>query len=270
VGIGTVLYALALGPIAQYCLPRFAYRSTPEPPYPRAALPSRRLTLAPPRSSAEPEPLLGQSLSSMTEVLRYGGWMRVAANGDQVLVQLGDRLRELRRARALSLESLAATSGVSRSMISDVERGVRSPTVLVLARLATALGTTVSRLLGEDQPARTILIRHAEQHAIDHPDGWQRRIVSPVLPGVEFEFIRTSVAADTVIGAFAAHAAGSREYVAVESGELTVTLDGADYRLGTGDALYYAADCIHAFANPGPVQCVYYTAMQIVGAPHHP
>src|SRR5947207_5315257 len=161
--------------------------------------------------------------------------MDMPAGGEQLVVGLGDRLRELRRARAFSLESLAAASGVSRIMISDVERGARSPTVLVLARLATALGTTVSRLLGEDQPARAILIRRTEQHAIDHRDGWQRRILSPALPGVEFEFIRTSVAPGVVIGAFAAHAIGSREYVAVESGELTVTLDGAQRRLSTGD-----------------------------------
>ncbi|GAA2590937.1 XRE family transcriptional regulator [Dactylosporangium fulvum] len=189
---------------------------------------------------------------------------------EQLVAGLGDRLRDLRRDRALSLDALAAASGVSRSMISDVERGARVPTVLVLARLATALGTTVSRLLGEDQPARTILIPHAGQHAIDHPGGWQRRILSPALPGVEFEFIRTTVAAGVTIGAFAAHAGGSREYVAVESGELTVTLDGTAHRLGTGDALYYAADCVHAFANPGPAECVYYTAMHVVGAPHHP
>ena len=76
---------------------------------------------------------------------------------DDLVAALGGRLRELRRARGLSLENLAAASGVSRSMISDVERGARSPTVLVLARLvATALGTTVARLLGEDRPARAI------------------------------------------------------------------------------------------------------------------
>ncbi|GAA3234279.1 helix-turn-helix domain-containing protein [Dactylosporangium siamense] len=188
---------------------------------------------------------------------------------DDFTERLGERLRELRRVRGLSLEALATASGVSRSMISDVERGARSPTVLVLARLATALGTTVSRLLGEDQPARTILLRHAEQHAIDHPDGWQRRILSPVLPGVEFELIRTTAAAGAVIGSFAAHATGSREYIAVETGELTVTLDGVEHRLARGDALYYAGDCVHAFANHGPTECVYYTAMQVAGPPHH-
>jgi XRE family transcriptional regulator, regulator of sulfur utilization len=63
--------------------------------------------------------------------------------------QLGTRLRAQRQARGFSLEMLAAGSGVSRSMISDVERGTKSPTVLILARLATALGVTVSRLLGD-------------------------------------------------------------------------------------------------------------------------
>ncbi|WP_426513818.1 helix-turn-helix domain-containing protein [Dactylosporangium sp. McL0621] len=191
---------------------------------------------------------------------------------DEIVAALGGRLRDLRQARGLSLEHLATASGVSRSMISDVERGARSPTVLVLARLATALGTTVARLLGEDRPARAILLRRGEQHAIDHPDGWQRRILSPVLPGVEFELIRTHVAAGVSIGTFAAHAAGSREYVAVESGELTVALDGAEHRLGPGDALYYESDRTHAFANPGGTECVYYTAMSVrsSGDDHRP
>jgi transcriptional regulator with XRE-family HTH domain len=179
------------------------------------------------------------------------------------LNRLGTRLRSHRQARALSIEALAAASGVSGSMISDVERGAKIPTVLVMARLATALGVTVSRLLGEDQDHRVILLRAADQSAITDAAGWQRRILSPTLPGVEFEFIRTSVPAGVVIGEFAPHAPGSREYVAVERGTLTVTLDGFDHVLKAGDALYYAGDCTHAFANTGRGECVYYTAMHV-------
>lgn len=182
--------------------------------------------------------------------------------------QLGARLRAQRLARGLNLEALATASGVSRSMISDVERGTKIPTVLVLARLATALGVTVSRLIGEDQPDRVITLRRADQAAITDATGWQRRIVSPNLPGVEFEFIRTTVPAGVVIGEFAPHAAGSREYIAVEAGELTVTLDGVDHVLAVGDALYYAGDCTHAFANAGQTDCVYYTAMHVAGSHH--
>lgn len=185
-----------------------------------------------------------------------------------MLEGLGPRLKARRQAQGLSLDALAAASGVSRSMISDIERGARMPTVLVLARLATALGATVSRLLGEDQPDRVIAMRQEHQPAITHPTGWQRRILSPNLPGVEFEFIRTTVPPGVVIGQFAPHAPGSREYIAVESGELTVTLDGAEHRLAAGDSLYYAGDCTHAFANPGDQACVYYTAMHVKSKEH--
>lgn len=181
----------------------------------------------------------------------------------------GVRLRSRRQARGFTLEALAAASGVSRSMISDIERGAKSPTVLVLARLATALATTVSHLLGEDRPEPVIAMPFDRQPAITDAAGWQRRIVSPALPGVEFELIRTSVPPRVVIGEFAAHAPGSREYIAVETGSLLVTLGGVEHRLAAGDALYYAGDRVHAFANPGDVECVYYTAMHVTG-PHHP
>jgi XRE family transcriptional regulator, regulator of sulfur utilization len=186
---------------------------------------------------------------------------------DDFVDQLGARLRAQRQACGFSLEALAAASGVSRSMISDIERAAKIPTVLVLARLATALGVTVSRLLGENEPGRVITLRAADQPAITDPTGWQRRILSPTLPGIEFEFIRTMVPAGVVVGEFAPHAPGSREYLVVETGELTVTLDGSVHRLSTGDALYYAGDCTHAYANSGDVECVYYIAMAVAG--HH-
>jgi XRE family transcriptional regulator, regulator of sulfur utilization len=189
----------------------------------------------------------------------------VADVGD-VTEQLGSRLRAQRLSRGFSLEGLASASGVSRSMISDIERGTKIPTVLVLARLATALGATVSRLLGEDQPDRVISLPRSSQLAITDATGWQRRIVSPNIPGVEFEFIRTQVPAGVVIGEFAPHAPGSREYIAVETGSLTVTIDGVDHTVSTGDALYYAGDCTHAFANTGHTECVYYTAMHVAGS----
>jgi transcriptional regulator with XRE-family HTH domain len=182
-----------------------------------------------------------------------------------MLDRLGERLRGQRQARGLSLADLATASGVSASMISEVERGAKIPTVLVLARLATALGVTVSRLLGEDQPDRVVPLPRSDQPVIVDPAGWERRILSPTRPGVEFELIRTTVAAGVVIGEFAPHAPGSREYVAVETGRLTVTLDGTPHELSTGDALYYGGDCVHAFANPGDVECVYYTAMHVTG-----
>jgi len=148
-------------------------------------------------------------------------------------------------------------------MISEVERGRKTPTVLVLARLATALGTTASRLLDEPSPERVIVVRHDAQPVLREKAGWERRVLSPTLPGVEFEFIRTAVPPGVRVGEFAAHVRGSREYIAVERGELTVTIDGVDHQLTAGDSMYYAGDCTHAFANHGAEPCDYFTVMEV-------
>ena len=179
---------------------------------------------------------------------------------------LGESLRRERVRRKLSLGELSALSGVSPSMLSGVERGTKVPTVLVLDRIATSLGTSIARILGEERPERVVLLRRNDQDVARDPSGWERRILSPVLPGVEFEFMRTTIEPGMDAGAFSPHAPGSREYTAVESGTLLLTIDGEPYALGAGDAIYYAGDCVHAFANPADdASCVYYLAMDVSG-----
>jgi quercetin dioxygenase-like cupin family protein len=154
-------------------------------------------------------------------------------------------------------------------MLSAVERGDKAPTVLVLDRIATGLDTSIARLLGEERAGRVVLLRRADQQVARDRAGWERRILSPVLPGVEFELMRTTIGAGVDAGVFSAHAAGAREYLAVERGSLRLTLDGTAYTLRAGDSIYYAGDCRHGFANPGAGPCVYYLAMDVAGGRHH-
>jgi len=179
---------------------------------------------------------------------------------------LGARVRAERRRRGHSLDAVAARAGVSRSMLSAVERGGRVPTVLVLDRIATALDTSIARLLGQERAARVIVLRHADQDVARDPAGWERRILSPVLPGVEFELMRTTIGPGVDAGVFAPHASGSREYLAVERGTLALTVDGALHALQAGDSAYYAGDCQHGFVNPGREPCTYYLAMELGGS----
>jgi transcriptional regulator with XRE-family HTH domain len=186
---------------------------------------------------------------------------------------LGERIRMERIRRHLSLESLSARSGVSRSMLSDIEHGNKVPSVLVLDHIATALDTSIARLLGEEQTSRVIVLPEAEQDVARDATGWERRILSPVLPGIEFEFMLTTILPGVDAGTFSPHAPNSREYVAIEQGTLQLTLNGEVYLLHAGDSIYYAGDCYHAFANPGEVPCIYYLVMDVtpsmVRQPHH-
>src|SRR5688572_11534934 len=109
---------------------------------------------------------------------------------DLSLVQLGQRVRSERERRHLSLEALSHRARVSRSMLSAIERGLKSPTVLVLDRIATGLDSSLARLLGTETRSRLILMRRRDQKVARDPSGWERRILSPVVPGVEFEFMR--------------------------------------------------------------------------------
>jgi len=186
------------------------------------------------------------------------------------LARLGERIRQERARRGLSLENLEARSGVSRSMLSAVERGRKAPTVLVLDRIATGLDTSIARLLGEERAARVIVLRRGEQDTALDPSGWERRILSPVQPGIEFELMRTTIPAGVDAGEFAPHAPGSREYLAMERGTLRLTIDGVEYLLHAGDSIYYAGDCRHAFANPGRETCSYYLAMELGRHPTRP
>ena len=181
------------------------------------------------------------------------------------LTQLGSRVREVRQSRRLSLETLSVRARVSRSMLSAIERGAKAPTVLVLDRVATGLGTSLARLLGTETQSRLIVMRHGQQKVARDPSGWERRILSPVLPGVEFEFMRTTLGPRVNAGIFLPHAHGSREYVAIESGTLRITINQTPYTLNAGDSIYFDGDCLHAFENPLDVPCVYYLAMDVSG-----
>src|SRR5947207_10832101 len=108
-----------------------------------------------------------RSVTSIEEVFRYSGC--VLTNG-LTMTQLGARLRAERQARGISLDRLAELSDVSRSMVSEVERGTKTPSVLVLDRLATALGTSIARLLDDPVSPRAVVMRAHEHRVVRDQD----------------------------------------------------------------------------------------------------
>jgi len=184
------------------------------------------------------------------------------------LTELGGRIRDERMRRSLSLEELAGKARVSRSMLSAVERGEKAPSILILDQIATGLGTSIARLIASESEGRIVVLRAHDQDRVVDASGWERRVLSPVLPNVEFEFMRTTLSPGVNAGAFLPHNSGSREYVAIERGTLRLTLDSEVYLLEKGDSIYYAGDCIHEFENADRKnRCEYYLAMDVTGHP---
>jgi transcriptional regulator with XRE-family HTH domain len=182
--------------------------------------------------------------------------------------RLGERVKELRREQGLTLEGLAERSGVSRAMISKIERGEKNPTLVVAARLAEGFGVTISRLAGvEERREVAFLPREGRMVMRDPETGFERQLLSPTFAGRGVEFVRNVVPEGGTSGEFPPHRKGVQEHVMVERGELAATLGGEEYRLREGDALYFEADVLHRFDNIGVGECSYYLVINSAGAP---
>ncbi len=181
------------------------------------------------------------------------------AEGNEQIEALAGELRELRRRRGLTLERLAAASGVSRSMISKIERGDAVPSTMVLSKLAEALGVTFGELMLPAAERELLVIpAHMQPVLRDPACGFSRRVLSPVLPGRGVDFVLNQLDPGGDTGDFAAHRRGVEEYIHVQSGRLEARVGRRTVRLEAGDSLFFEADQPHGFANHGDVACVYF------------
>lgn len=168
---------------------------------------------------------------------------------------IADRVRVLRSSRGLSLDELASKSGVSRSMISLIERAESSPTAVVLEKLAGGLGVTLSSLFDRpaaDQGGSGPVARRDDQPRWEDPaSGYLRRNVSP--PGVTQPMRIVEVHFPP--GGRVAFEASVREtrvfqQVWVLKGAIDVTLGVECHRLREGDCLAMELDRPTMFHNP--------------------
>ena len=181
--------------------------------------------------------------------------------------RLGGRVRELRRGRGLTLEELAGRSGVSRAMISKLERGEKNPTLVVAARLAEGLGVTLSRLAGTEEKREVIIVPRENRLVMRDPEtGFERQLLSPTFAGQGVEFVRNVIPPGGTSGEFPPHRKGVTEHIVVEDGEMSATLGGEKYRLRRGDALFFEADIPHRLDNTGSGECSYYLVIDPSGA----
>src|SRR5918998_6775550 len=94
--------------------------------------------------------------------------------------RLGSRVKELRKRRGMTLEALAERSGVSRAMLSKLERGEKNPTLVVAARIAEGFGVTLSGLLGTEERREVIVVPRERRMVMKDPEtGFERQLLSP-------------------------------------------------------------------------------------------
>jgi transcriptional regulator with XRE-family HTH domain len=166
-------------------------------------------------------------------------------------VNVGGRIRQLRLSLGMSVRSLAAKTGFSPSLISQVEHGQVTPSIGSLERIAMALGVSLGKFFSEPDTDAVGLVRaSARQQLTSTWSPVSIEALSSMDGAGKLESVLMTLAPGGRSGKYPATAAGERFAFIVE-GEVTLTLGDEVYMLGKGDAVTFAPANPHQWENTG-------------------
>ncbi len=165
--------------------------------------------------------------------------------------RMGARIRTLRAERSLTLDALAGLAGVSRAMLSRIERGDSSPTAQLLVKICGGLGITLSALFAAAETPPNPLSRYASQPTWRDPaTGYVRRNVSPAGTGSSVDIAEVEFPPGASVAFDNRRAAGTDQHVWVLDGTLELDVAGETFRLQAGDCLMMRFGQPLTFRNP--------------------
>jgi XRE family transcriptional regulator, regulator of sulfur utilization len=166
--------------------------------------------------------------------------------------RVGEQIQRLRAERKMTLDELSRAAGVSKSMLSEIERDKANPTIAVAWRLTHALGVSLDSLFAQPKAPEAIAV--AGPHEIPtlsgHDAKYQLRVWGPIELAGKFEWYELTLAAGGALVSNA-HEPGTREHLTVLQGTIDVEAAGTKKRLKAGDTARYVADEPHAISNAG-------------------
>jgi transcriptional regulator with XRE-family HTH domain len=176
---------------------------------------------------------------------------------DELSQHLGRRVKQLRNERGWSLEVLAGSSGVSRSMLSQIEREKANPTLAVAVRISNGFGISLGELLQIPSVTPSVSVIRADDRAFHYRSDKLIRIrtLSPLNLEKDVEFYEVSLQPEAALRS-APHFAGTREFLTVQKGQIRVESADDHETLNVGDSANYRADVPHAIVNVGKGEAV--------------
>lgn len=170
--------------------------------------------------------------------------------------EVGAALQRLRLARGLTLEDLSRIAGVSKSMLSQIEREKANPTIAITWRLANALGVAIGELLADvEKDVETIRIVDAHEtptlpgaHA-----GYILRILGPMELAGKYEWYELTLAAGGELVS-QPHDPGTSEHLTLLHGSMELEVGGSRKKVKLGATARYPADQQHAIRNTGKAE----------------
>lgn len=173
-------------------------------------------------------------------------------SSDLISEHLCRRVKELRTDRGWSLDALSAACGVSRSMLSQIERRQANPTLAVTYRIAQAFEMSLGELVELPNATSRIEVIRADDRTFHYRSdkNCTIRTLSPLHLEKDVEFYEVQLRPDGVLKS-APHFEGTREFLTIQKGRVRVTSAGESTELGRGDSANYHADVPHLIENIG-------------------
>jgi transcriptional regulator with XRE-family HTH domain len=209
-----------------------------------------RVSIPSSRRNGAPKALNGARAISPTR----NGAAESAADTDFIGRHLCDRVRELRQKREWTLEQLAAASGVSRSMLSQIERNEVNPTIGVAYRIAQSFGISLATLVDAPDHTPTIDVIRLADRTFHYRTGRDVRLrsITPEHLERDVEFFEVALQPGAALKSVP-HFTGTREFASVLRGRVRVRSGEELTILSRGDAAHYPADVPHVIENIGKV-----------------
>ena len=163
---------------------------------------------------------------------------------------IGENLKRLRAEQALSLDGVAKLSGVSKSMLGQIERGEVSPTVSTLWRIANGLKVSFSSLVKRSQDDPEVITRGEVTPLIEDGGKVRNYPIFPFDAERSFEMYRVEIDPGGYLPADG-HNTGAHEFITLHTGQLAIRVGEDEHALDSGDSIRFKADVPHSYHNPG-------------------
>jgi len=173
--------------------------------------------------------------------------------------RIAEGIKKRRDALGMSANDLAQRSGVSRAMVSKIERLEVSPTAVLLGRLCDGLGITLSSLIASAESSPGLPIARASDQPVwrDPETRLVRTMVTPLNTGSKVEVVHVELPHGAEVRYRALQQPHYDQHVYVLLGELTMTYGDEEYTLRVGDCIQSRFDRAHAFGNRTRTPCKY-------------
>lgn len=163
---------------------------------------------------------------------------------------IASNLRRLREKQRLSLDRLAELTGVSKSMLGQIERGESNPTVGTVWKIAGGLKVSFTALINSPQPDTLVIERDGVEPLTEDAGRYRIYPFFPYEEGRPFEMYAVEVECGGYLSA-EAHGPGTQEFITVFEGELTLRVGNEEFTVSAGNSIRFKADRPHAYHNSG-------------------